>query len=100
MTTLKTYNEEYLTCRMLRSHNWIIDERTKKRKGGIGTRVLVLGCARCNMTRIDSFNYAGMLLTRSYRQPEGYKLDFKPTLMNLRREFFLRDDREAKKVKR
>jgi hypothetical protein len=97
---LRSYAEPYLVCRALRSHAWIIDERTKKRasKSNVGSYVLVLGCGRCNMVRIDSRSYRGALLARSYRAPDGYALDFTPTAEQMIRELFLRDERESRKV--
>jgi hypothetical protein len=93
-TVLRSYEEAYVVCRALRSHSWEVDERTKKKKGGIGFHVVVLACKRCNMGRIDTFNWSfSDLIARTYRPPAGYKLDFKPSMMNLRREMFLREGR-------
>lgn len=71
------YAEAFLLCRDL-MHAWTEDEVTKKRANGtVGSVVRVLSCTRCNTTRIDSFNYRGELLNRSYRQPKGYRLPFR-----------------------
>lgn len=95
MANLKGYNENYTLCRAI-GHAWMIDERTKKRKGGIGTYVVIFGCGRCNMTRIDSYNYKGELLTRTYRQPEDYKLSFKPSMVDLRKMLFTKPEKKEK----
>lgn len=97
MTNLKGYNEQYLLCRTL-GHAWMVDERTKKKTKGIGSHVIVLGCGRCNMTRIDSYSYRGELITRAYRQPEGFKLNFKPSLVDLRKTLFIKPVKKGSRV--
>lgn len=87
--TLVAYGEAYLMCRDL-GHAWKEDE-TKvegRKKGQVGTVGRVLGCLRCNMVRIDSFNYRGELLNRQYRQPAGYQLAFRPLSSEIREQRF------------
>lgn len=63
-------NYQYVTCRTF-GHAWEPSQVIKDRV--IGQRV-VLECTRCGMLRLDGVGVKGEVITRSYSQPEGYKL--------------------------
>lgn len=98
VTELHDYKDAYLQCRDL-GHSWREDETTKKRQGGIGSIVRVLACGRCPMVRLDSYSFRGELITRSYRQPAGYHLEFRPLATEVRREWFKRQGMVTKRDK-
>lgn len=91
---LTTYADNYLVCRDL-GHAWMEDERLTKKPSEVGSYSRVLGCGRCNMSRIETLNYKGELMFRTYRRPEGYEVT-KTTVAEIRMERIKRERKAAK----
>lgn len=86
-TTLRTYADAYLMCRDL-GHAWAENEAVKQRQDGVHAIARVLNCTRCTMARLDRFTFRGELLSRQYRQPKGYHLEFRPLSEEVRKARF------------
>lgn len=62
----------YPVCRTF-GHTWKWELEHKKERV-FGDRI-VLSCSSCGMLRLDGVGLTGEILTRSYVQPDGYRLD-------------------------
>ena len=95
--SLRTYADQYLICRDL-GHAWMEDQRLEKRASEVGSYARVLGCGRCNMTRIETLNHRGELMFRSYRQPKGYRIT-RISVQDIRSERIKRENRARRNAR-
>lgn len=65
-----TPNYPYVTCRTF-GHRW--EPSVIKKREVYGRRV-VLECDRCGTIRMDGVAVTGQVITRSYSQPDDYRL--------------------------
>ncbi len=87
MSYAHTRSYEHHLCRLF-GHRWR-PHPPMHTEGGKGAWLVVLTCDQCAMQRSDRVTRSGFVVSRSYAQPEGYRIDgdHQPTRQQWRRRW-------------